>query len=115
MRVPGHAVPRGQVRAVDIGGQDFVVWRGDDGVARSAPRWCPHLDHDLADGHVEGCELVCAGHGWGFDGAGHAFKRNEWGRVDPKGTVPVLALAEHDGVLDIELTEPPPTRPAPPA
>jgi hypothetical protein len=54
---------------------------------RSAPRWCPHLDHDLAEGHVDGDELVCPGHAWAFDGDGHAYKRNEFGRVDPKGTV----------------------------
>ena len=91
------------MRAVEIGDQEFVVWRGDDGRVRSAPRWCPHLDHDLADGYVDGCELVCSGHGWGFDGAGHAYKRTELGRIDPKGTVPMLALAEHDDMIDIEL------------
>ena len=103
MRVPDQAVPLGAVRAVEIQGCDFVVWRGDDGVVRSAPRWCPHLDHDLADGYVEGNELVCAGHGWAFDGNGNTYKRNEFGRVDAKGTVPVLAIAQRDAMIDIEL------------
>jgi len=107
VRIPAEAVARGRVRALEIGGEEFVLWRGADSRVRSAPRWCPHLDHDLADGYVAECELVCAGHGWGFDGDGHAFKRNEWGRVDPKGTVPVLVLAEHDDVIDIELPDPP--------
>ena len=31
-----------------------------------------------------------AGHGWAFDGRGHTYKRNEFGRVDPKGTVRAL-------------------------
>jgi phenylpropionate dioxygenase-like ring-hydroxylating dioxygenase large terminal subunit len=103
VRVPGAAVPAGQVRAVEIGGEDFVVWRGNDGQLRSAPRWCPHLDHDLADGYVEGVELVCAGHAWAFDGAGNAYKRNEFGRIDPKGRVPVLSLRESDAMIDLEL------------
>jgi len=107
VRIPAQAIARGQVRALEIGGEDFVLWRGADGRVRSAPRWCPHLDHDLADGYVVECELVCAGHGWGFDGDGHAFKRNEWGRVDPKGTVPGLVLAEHDDDIDIQLPHPP--------
>jgi phthalate 4,5-dioxygenase oxygenase subunit len=77
---------------VDVDGDEFVVWRAADGALRSAPRWCPHLDHDLADGFLDGAELVCAGHGWAFDGEGHAFKRNEFGRIDPKGTVPCLRV-----------------------
>ena len=108
MRVPEQAVPAGQVRAVEIQGCDFVVWRGADGRVRSAPRWCPHLDHDLADGWVEGDELVCAGHGWAFDGDGHAYKRNEFGRVDPKGMVPVLEVAESDAIIELHLRLPAP-------
>jgi len=102
MRVPRSTVPAGQVRAVELRGEDFVVWRGADGALRSAPRRCPHMDHDLAEGYVDGNELVCAGHGWAFDGAGRCFKRNEFGRVDPKGDVPVLRLAESDAMIDIE-------------
>ena len=66
------------------------MWRGRDGRVRSAPRRCPHLDHDLAEGHVDGDELVCPGHAWAFDGDGNTYKRNEFGRVDPKGSVPTL-------------------------
>ena len=57
-----------------------------NGELGSAPRSCPHLDHDLAEGFVVDDELVCPGHGWAFDGRGHTYKRNEFGRVDPKGT-----------------------------
>ncbi len=87
-------------RAVDVDGEEYVVWRGADGVVRSAPRWCPHLDHDLAEGYVTGDELVCAGHGWSFDGDGNAFKRNEFGRVDPKGSVETLEIREHDAIVE---------------
>ena len=100
------ALPRGAVRAVALDGDEYVVWRGADGVVRSAPRQCPHLDDDLADGYVEGDELVCAGHGWSFDGAGHAYKRNEFGRVDPKGACPMLAVAERDGIIWFERPSP---------
>ena len=57
-------------RAVEVAGPGGVVWRGRSGRLGSAPRFCPHLDHDLAEGYVSGDELVCAGHGWAFDGAG---------------------------------------------
>jgi len=103
MQLPATAVGTGEVRAVEVDGADYVVWRGRDGRLRSVPRWCPHLDHDLAEGHVAGDELVCPGHAWAFDGDGNAYKRNEFGRVDPKGTVATLVIRESDTALDLEL------------
>jgi len=103
VQLPAAAVEAGEVRAVGIDGDDYVLWRGHDGRLRSAPRWCPHLDHDLAEGHVEGDELVCPGHAWAFDGNGNAYKRNEFGRVDPKGSVATLVIRESGTVVDLEL------------
>jgi phenylpropionate dioxygenase-like ring-hydroxylating dioxygenase large terminal subunit len=96
----------GDVLAVECGGDEFVLWRGRDGRVRGVPRWCPHLDHDLADGYVVGDELVCAGHAWAFDGDGHAYKRNEFGRVDPKGTVDSLQIREHDATIEARPSSP---------
>jgi len=99
---------RGAVLGVDVDGDEFVIWRGCDGRLRSAPRTCPHLDHDLADGYVVDDELVCAGHGWAFDGDGGMYKRNELGRVDSKGTAAVLVVREHDGIIELERRRPEP-------
>jgi phenylpropionate dioxygenase-like ring-hydroxylating dioxygenase large terminal subunit len=96
-------VRSGEVRPVDIEDEEYVLWRGTDGRLRSAPRRCPHLDHDLAEGHVAGNELVCPGHAWAFDGAGNAYKRNEFGRVDPKGSVATLEIREEGGTVVLEL------------
>jgi phenylpropionate dioxygenase-like ring-hydroxylating dioxygenase large terminal subunit len=103
MRIEHDAVGIGRVVAVDVEGEEFVVWRGWDGRVRTAPRRCPHLDHDLSEGYVSGDELVCAGHAWAFDGNGHAYKRNEFGRVDPKGTVALLDVDERGDVIELEL------------
>ena len=103
MHIDGSALRPGAIVAVDVDGHECVVWRGRSGRLGSAPRFCPHLDHDLTEGHVEGDELVCGGHGWAFDGAGHTFKRNELGRADPKGTVIELVLREDAGGIDAEL------------
>jgi phenylpropionate dioxygenase-like ring-hydroxylating dioxygenase large terminal subunit len=100
-RLHRDELPCGAVRVVDVAGAAYVVWRGGDGLVRSAPRRCPHLDHDLAEGYVSGDELVCAGHAWTFDGEGRVFKRNEFGRVDPKGTVASLAVCEQGGVIEL--------------
>lgn len=103
MHVDRDALPTGGIVAVEVEGHECVVWRGYSGRLGSAPRFCPHLDHDLAEGHVEGDELVCAGHGWAFDGSGNTYKRNEFGRVDPKDTVIVLALHEGDDGVEVDL------------
>ena len=104
IRITADRVAPRRVVPVEVDGEEFVLWRARDGHVCSAPRRCPHLDHDLAEGYVDGDELVCAGHGWAFDGNGHAFKRNEFGRVDPKGVVEALQLAERDD--EIELARP---------
>ncbi len=103
MRIEHDAVGIGRVVAVDVEGEEFVVWRGWDGRVRTAPRRCPHLDHDLSEGYVSRDELVCAGHAWAFDGKGHAYKRNELGRVDPKGTVALLDVDERGDVIELGL------------
>lgn len=102
MRLPANAIRAGEVVPIDIDGEEYVLWRGRDGRVRSAPRRCPHLDHDLAEGQVDTDELVCPGHGWAFDGDGNAYKRNEFGRVDPKGLVATLAIHEADGTIGLE-------------
>ena len=102
MRLDAAALPVGAVVAVELDAHEYVVWRGLSGRLGSAPRTCPHLDQDLAEGYVVGDELVCAGHGWAFDGLGRVYKRNELGRVDPKGNVCTLTLQESAGGVEIE-------------
>jgi phenylpropionate dioxygenase-like ring-hydroxylating dioxygenase large terminal subunit len=103
MAIPEDELRPGRVVAIDVAGEEFVVWRGSSGALGSAPRRCPHLDHDLAEGYVVGDELVCPGHAWAFDGQGHAYKRNEFGRVDPKGNVDVLGLRIEAGTVVVDL------------
>jgi len=102
VQLPADALRTAEVIPLDVADEEYVLWRGRDGRVRSAPRWCPHLDHDLADGHVDGNELVCPGHAWAFDGDGNAYKRNEFGRVDPKGSVATLTICEADGSIGLE-------------
>jgi 3-ketosteroid 9alpha-monooxygenase subunit A len=103
VQLPAAAIATGGVRPVEIAGTDYVLWRGRDGRLRSVARYCPHLDHDLAEGYVVDDELVCPGHAWAFDGDGNAYKRNEFGRVDPKCTVETLVIHEAEGTASLEL------------
>ena len=106
MRIDAGALTPGSVVAVEVDGREYVVWRGGSGALGSAPRSCPHLDHDLAEGFVVDDELVCPGHGWAFDGHGQTFKRNEFGRVDPKGRVAALRLHEDASGIQIDQETP---------
>jgi nitrite reductase/ring-hydroxylating ferredoxin subunit len=90
----------GSVTPATCGDDDVVVWRARNGAVCAQPRRCPHLDWDLADAHVAGDELVCAGHGWSFDTNGRAWKRTEHGRIDPKDDVETLEVRERDGVIE---------------
>jgi phenylpropionate dioxygenase-like ring-hydroxylating dioxygenase large terminal subunit len=103
VEIPSATVPPGAVVPVTVDDDEFVVWRGTSGALGSAPRRCPHLDWDLADGRVAGDDLVCAGHGWSFDCAGRASKRNERGRVDDKGAIARLAIDERGGTITLSL------------
>lgn len=94
---PGRVVPVALPGAPD----EYVLWRTAGGEWCAQARRCPHLDWDLAEARVVGDELVCPGHGWSFDIGGHAGKRNERGRLDPKGTVTTLAVRVHDDTIEV--------------
>ena len=84
-----------------VDGEEVVVWRAASGTICAVPRRCPHLDEDLAEGSVVGDELVCIAHGWSIECDGNVFKRNEAGRIDPKGTVRTWQARERDGKIAV--------------
>lgn len=55
------------VKAVKLMGQDFVLFRDDNGVLGLLDRDCPHRGADLAFGRIEDGGLRCPFHGWLFD------------------------------------------------
>jgi len=76
------------------------------GIAQIAWQAPPHQDHFVTDQEI--AELIDKGAvgeiaGWAFDGAGHTYKRNEFGRVDGKGTVIALTLNEDGEGIEAEL------------
>ena len=97
MSIRSIDVPAGAVVPYEFDGAEYVVWRDRSGTLGAVARTCPHLDWDLAEGYIDGDELVCAGHGWSFDRFGRACKRNLAGRADPKDDVVALTLVEVDG------------------
>ncbi|MGJ4927187.1 Rieske 2Fe-2S domain-containing protein [Bradyrhizobium sp. HKCCYLS2038] len=55
------------VRAVKLLGQDFVLFKDEQGRYGLLDRDCPHRGADLAFGRLENGGLRCAFHGWLFD------------------------------------------------
>ena len=99
-----HHIPRDpgvSITTATVDGEELVVWRSRAGVLCAHQRRCPHLDEDLAEGSVQGEELVCAAHGWAIGCDGQVSKRNEAGRVDPKGTIRTWQAREQDGKITV--------------
>lgn len=51
-------------------GQDFVVFRGEDGEAKCLSNTCTHRGGSLSGGKIAGNCIQCPYHGWEFDGEG---------------------------------------------
>ncbi|MEC9376270.1 MAG: aromatic ring-hydroxylating dioxygenase subunit alpha [Pseudomonadota bacterium] len=51
-------------------GQDFVLFRGEDGKAKCLSNTCTHRGGSLAGGKIKGDCIECPYHGWQFDEAG---------------------------------------------
>lgn len=66
-----HEIAAGRTKRVEILGEYFTAYRGDDGVAHVVDDRCPHRLTFLALGRVEGDRIRCFYHGWAFgaDGA----------------------------------------------
>jgi nitrite reductase/ring-hydroxylating ferredoxin subunit/ferredoxin-thioredoxin reductase catalytic subunit len=89
-------LPLGSARHVKIGKSDIAVVRvGDDVFALS--NVCRHAFAPLADGFVEGHELVCPWHGWRYD--------VRKGTTDhPNADVRTYPAAVHDGVVFVSVS-----------
>jgi len=62
------------VKAVKLLGQDFVLFRDEQGRLGLLDRDCPHRGADLAMGRLEDGGLRCPFHGWLFDTSGQCLE-----------------------------------------
>ncbi|HEY7062182.1 MAG TPA: Rieske 2Fe-2S domain-containing protein [Chloroflexota bacterium] len=61
---PGHAKP------ICILGEDFTLYRGEDGAPHVVANRCAHRGTQLSTGWVEGACIRCFYHGWKYDASG---------------------------------------------
>lgn len=94
----GASLKPRQVRRVDVGGRDVVVWRGADGRAGALDARCAHLGADLAEGRVEDDGLRCAYHGWCWSAEG-ACVRAEGRERPPARRARAYRVVERHGLV----------------
>ena len=56
--------------AIELLGEQLVVWPLGDGTFAASEAFCPHRSAHLAGGWITDGQLVCPYHGWRFDGTG---------------------------------------------
>jgi nitrite reductase (NADH) small subunit len=60
------SLPPGHGRTVHCDGREFSLWNLD-GHIYCIDEQCPHRGGPLGAGSLQGTEVVCPMHGWGFD------------------------------------------------
>jgi 5,5'-dehydrodivanillate O-demethylase len=81
----------GRPRLLRVMGEDFTLYRGQDGVARLTQSRCPHRGMLLSAASVEGGSLRCFYHGWAFDSAGRCVEQP----AEPEPFCEKVALRTH--------------------
>ena len=91
----------GAVKAVHILGRDFVVYRGEDGRARTLDAYCAHLGAHLGiGGTVAGNSVRCPFHAWCWDGdTGKCTEIPYAKRVPPKAEIQAYPTREQNGFV----------------
>jgi 4beta-methylsterol monooxygenase len=64
------AVAPGSVREIRFWDSCYALYRDQEGEFHVVENRCAHRQLRLSIGNVEGCKLVCAYHGWQYDGEG---------------------------------------------
>ena len=64
------ALEPGDVREIAFWGTSFALFRDAEGEYHVVENRCAHRALKLSLGTVDGCNLVCAYHGWSYDGDG---------------------------------------------
>jgi len=69
-----HAIKPGSVIEIRFWKKSIALYRGHDGKLRALENRCAHRQLKLSAGEVEGCNLVCAYHGWTYNEDGRVAK-----------------------------------------
>jgi 5,5'-dehydrodivanillate O-demethylase len=65
----------GRAKAIDVLGERFTYYRGENGDPHLLAYFCAHRNTPLFTGRVEGDRLRCFYHGWSYDGTGQCVEQ----------------------------------------
>lgn len=94
-------VRKGQVKKVTFWKRSYALFRGEDGILRCVEDRCVHRQLPLSIGTVEGCNLVCAYHGWVYNGDGQltSVKHDLFGKPLPSYRIESLPVRVRYGLV----------------
>jgi phenylpropionate dioxygenase-like ring-hydroxylating dioxygenase large terminal subunit len=90
------------LRPVRLLGEDFVLFRDEDGRLGFIDRACPHRGADLAFGRLEDGGLRCVFHGWLFDTEGNCLEtpaEPEGSKLSRNIRQPSYPVVERNGII----------------
>jgi 5,5'-dehydrodivanillate O-demethylase len=68
-------LPVGRPKPIEVLGERFTLYRGEDGKPRLVDFRCPHRGTQLSLGWIEGNDIRCRYHGWKFDANGQCIEQ----------------------------------------
>jgi hypothetical protein len=95
------AVKPGETREVRFWNQSIALFRTGRGDLRAVANRCAHRQLKLSAGCVKGEHLVCAYHGWAYDGTGRCvhIPHDLFGREMPHFQVPTYPVKVRYGLI----------------
>ncbi len=95
------ALRPGQVREVKFWNRSLALFRGRDGRCAAIENRCAHRQVKLSLGEVNGCNLVCAYHGWTYNHEGRVVEipHELFGRSMPNFQVPSYPVKVRYGLI----------------
>ncbi|HLH31010.1 MAG TPA: aromatic ring-hydroxylating dioxygenase subunit alpha [Terriglobia bacterium] len=96
-----NAVKPGRVVEVTFWNRSIALFRGTDGNLRALENRCAHRQLKLSVGEVDGCNLVCGYHGWGYNEEGRVVQipHELFGREMPSFKVPSFPVKVRYGLI----------------
>lgn len=89
-----------QAKPIEILGEHFTVYRGEDGTAHVVGAYCAHRGTQLSIGWVEQDTLRCRYHGWKFDHTGQCIEQpNEEKPFCQRVRIPSYPTREYAGLI----------------
>ena len=90
----------GEIKTVHYLGEDFLLYRTDEGEACVTDPYCPHLGAHLGyGGTIEGGNIRCPFHHWSFDSTGQCVDIPYAKRIPAKAQLKSYPTIERNGII----------------